>query len=296
MSNLDTKSSFQGISIIIPAYNEIQSIEVEVRNVLNVLKKVAMPQEVIVVDDGSTDGTGEALRRIRDIRVLNHQQNRGYGASLKYGIRNAKYDLVGIIDADGTYPKDEIPGMIKKLIAEKSDMVVAARLGADVKIPAIRKPAKKMIGLLANYLTGFRIPDLNSGLRVMRKDIVEKFFNILPSGFSFTTTITLAMLTNDYKVDYISINYNVREGKSKIRPVHDTLNFIMLVFRTVMYFNPLKVFLPMSMGLFLVGFSLLLVRLLVGKILISTTITVFVGAFVILAIGLLADLIDKRMQ
>ena len=118
-------------------------------------------------------------------------------------------------------------------------MVVGARLGAQAKIPLIRKPAKWFITRLASYLANFNIPDLNSGLRLMKKEIVQRFINILPAGFSFTTTITLAMLTNDYVVSYIAIDYHTRTGKSKIKPIRDTVKFIQLIVRTVMYFNPL---------------------------------------------------------
>jgi len=136
-------------------------------------------------------------------------------------------------------------------------MVVGARTGNKVHIPLIRKPAKWLIGKLANFLTEVKIPDLNSDLRMMRKEMVLKYMNILPSGFSFTLTITMAALTNDYRVKYIPIDYLKRVGSSKISPIKDTLNFLTLLVRTSLYFNPMKIFMLFSLILFLLAFALL---------------------------------------
>ena len=284
------------LSVIIPAFNEIQAIESELKKLNEVLTSARLKYEMIVVDDGSTDGTGEAAEKLNLVKVLRHERNKGYGAALKTGIRSARHDIICIVDADCTYPLEDIPDLVNVLIKNQLDMVVGARTGKKVVTNWVRFPAKWILRRLANYLAGFKIPDLNSGLRVMKKDTVQRFFNILPSGFSFTTTITLAMLTNDFRVDYVPVNYYARKGNSKIRPLPDILNFLMLIIRTTMYFNPLKIFLPISMGMFLCGTVLLLFRFFVKNILISTTITLFVGSFTVLAIGLLADLIDKRIS
>ena len=175
-------------------------------------------------------------------------------------------------------------------------MVVGARVGSKVKIPLIRKPAKWFITKLASYLTGTKIPDLNSGLRVMKKEVVEKYIRILPDGFSFTSTITLAMLTNGYSVKYVPIDYFRRYGKSKIKPIQDTLNFIQLIIRTVLYFNPLKVFVPLSLFLVLLAFLVLLGSwVLTGKVMDVTFGVVLMTAVMVMTIGMLADLIDKRL-
>jgi hypothetical protein len=136
-------------------------------------------------------------------------------------------------------------------------MLVGARIGDSVNIPLIRRPPKWVINQLANYMVGTKIPDLNSGMRIMKKEIIERFFNILPEGFSFTSTITIAMLSNGYQVKYVPIDYHQRKGKSKIRPFNDTLNFVRLIVRTVMFFDPLKVFLPISLPFLIGGLSLL---------------------------------------
>ncbi len=285
-----------GLSLIIPAFNEDQAIQAVINDVRVVLEGLGIPFELIIVDDGSTDRTPEILAQCRDIRLIRHSFNRGYGAALKTGLKEARFCWIGIADADGTYPVEELPKLLSLMKEKQADMAVAARTGDTVHISLARRPAKWMLKQLAQYLAGTTIPDLNSGMRIMKKDAVERFRNILPNGFSFTTTITLAMLTNDYLVEYVPVNYHKRPGRSKIRPVQDTFNFVLLVIRTVMYFNPLSVFLPLSLSMFFIGGCLLLVRIFVAKILISTTVMMFVGGFTILAIGLLADLIDKRMS
>lgn len=280
-----------GFTIVIPAYNEAVSIE----TIIDDIKKLPGDYEIIIVDDGSTDGTFELIEKT-GVRVLRHLQNKGYGASLKTGIKNAQYDTIVITDADATYPNERILELVKIFEDGDFDMVVGARVGKNVQIPLIRKPAKWFVNKLANYLTGIKIPDLNSGLRVMRKDVVEKFINILSDGFSFTATITLAMLTNNYNVKYIPINYFKREGKSKIRPIYDTLNFIQLVVRTVLFFDPLKIFVPISVFFMSISIILMFIRALAGGGLGVISVILFVLGVQLLAIGMLADLIDKRMR
>lgn len=286
-------------TIIVPVFNEAGAIEGAIER-LNSIPDVASGRAaVVLVDDGSTDGSSEAMARLiegrRGFSSVRHRKNRGYGAALKSGIRAAKGNIIVITDADNTYPDHRIPALVEMM--SDYDMVVGARTGANVRIPLIRKPAKWIIGKLANYLSGTRIPDLNSGLRVMRRDVIERFMNILPDGFSFTTTITLAMLTNGYGVHYEPIDYYHREGKSKIRPIKDTLNFVQLIIRTIMYFDPLKIFLPLSfmlLGASIATFVLSAVYL--DKIMDTTTAILFIGGIQVLAIGMLADLVDKRSR
>ena len=280
------------VSIIIPAYNEENSIGDVIAEIYRVTNNHNLNCELIVVNDGSTDKTGEVVKQSK-AKLIEHPVNRGYGATLKTGIKKAAYDIVVITDADGTYPNEEIPNLVKYV--KDYDMVVGARIGQNAKIPLIRKPAKWAINKFANYLSGTKIPDLNSGLRVMRKEVIERFLPLLPNGFSFTTTITLAMLTNSYSVRYVPIAYHKRVGKSKIRPIRDTLNFIQLIVRTVMYFRPLKVFLPISLSFFATSFLMLLYRTFIHRAFGSTTVILFVTGVQILALGLIADLINKRI-
>ena len=230
------------------------------------------------------------------LRVIRHEHNRGYGAALKSGIRAAQYDLIAITDADDTYPDRRIPEFYHRMRAESLDMLVGARVGSGVKIPMLRRPAKWVLTQLANYLTDTRIPDLNSGLRLVRRSAIERFMSILPDGFSFTTTITLAMLTKGYRVAYCPVEYARRSGRSKIRPLHDTLNFVQLIIRTVLYFNPLRVFIPLSVALAVCAVLVLVLSALFARQVMDVTFgTLLVTAVNMLAVGMLADLIDKRL-
>ncbi len=284
------KSEKYGVSIVIPAYNEEEGIT----EVVHQIQALPEPVELIIVDDGSTDRTGERAAAA-GARVIRHPQNRGYGASLKTGILASRGPSVVITDADGTYPNERIPDLISRL--EENEMVVGARTGSNVAIPWIRRPAKWFLNRLADYLSETKIPDLNSGLRAFRRETVLRFFGILPSGFSFTTTITLAMHANDLRVAYLPIDYHARQGRSKIRPFQDTLNFLALIIRTILYFRPLKIFLPVSGLLFLAAAGILVYSALFTEKIMDASVSItLMTAFQMGAIGLLADLIDKRSQ
>ncbi|MBN1165218.1 MAG: glycosyltransferase family 2 protein [Candidatus Krumholzibacteriota bacterium] len=280
------------VSLVIPAYNEEGSISLVLEEIEQVMRSQVKDFEIIIVDDGSTDKTTAVLQEL-PVKVVTHPRNRGYGAALKSGIRKAQGEIIIITDADSTYPAEQIPPILSHM--DEYDMVVGARTGKNVKIPLIRKPAKWFLSKLANYLSGTDIPDLNSGLRAFRRETVLKFFNILPDGFSFTTTITLGMLCNGYTIKYLPIDYFKRDGKSKIRPIHDTLNFISLIVRTVMYFNPLKVFLPVSCMVSLLGVALLAYDIFVIRNLGDKTVLMLSIGFLIGILGLLADLIVKSI-
>ncbi len=281
------------VSIIIPAHNEEQSIGSVLEGIISAMEAEGAQYEIIVVNDGSTDQTSRVAEQYRHTRVIDLGINRGYGAAIKQGLKVAHHELIAITDADGTYPPQSLPGLVRAM--EYSDMVVGARTGDNVAMPLFRRPAKWALTALANYLASTKIPDLNSGMRVMRKQAVQRFLNILPQGFSFTMTITLAMLSNDYRVHFQSIDYHPRTGKSKIRPFSDTLGFLMTIIRTVMYFNPLKIFIPISVALFLLGMWILLYSaFFLGRVMDVTVIILVSLAVQVAVIGLLADLIDKR--
>lgn len=243
-----------GISLVIPVFNEEGAIAETLRLVRDALRQASVAYEIIVVNDGSTDRTLDAIHDAfagPDVRLIEHRRNRGYGAALKSGIRYARYAWIAIVDADGSYPLEELTGLVQ--LAGDVDMVVGSRTGADANPPGLRGLTRTVLRGFAQWLVHRRIPDLNSGLRVFRKDLAERFLRILPDGFSFTSTITLALLTNGYRVHFEPIHYYRRIGRSKIRPVRDTLNVVRLIARTAIYFAPFRVFLPMA-ALFLVGF------------------------------------------
>ena len=288
-----------GVTLVVPAYDERDGIEGVVQR-LSALE-LGVPTELLVVDDGSSDGTAELLERLAErfgaLRVIRHGENRGYGAALKTGFAAASHGVVVITDADGTYPEGRIADLLAR-IADGAEMAVGARTGANVHVPLVRRPAKAVLGALASYLAGKRIPDLNSGLRAVRRELVLRYRPILPDGFSFTTTITLASLTNGHRVDYVSVDYAPRAGRSKIAPIQDTLRFAGLIIRTVLYFNPLKVFYPVAglVGLFLagsLGYDLFVES---PPNLGDKTVLLFVALVQVLSIGLIADLIDKKSR
>lgn len=281
------------LSVIIPVYNEEESIGKVLADVKATLDGQGTDLEIIVVNDGSTDRTGEIVRKTGAV-LLDQPANRGYGAALKLGISRARYERILIVDADGTYPPEAIPTLLEK--AGSFDMVVGARTGKHVAIPPFRRLPKWLLKKLADYLTGMRIPDLNSGLRVFNKAAAEKFLPILPDGFSFTTTITVAFLCNGRTVHYTQIDYHERSGRSKFRPFSDTLNLLNLIIRTSLYFNPLKIFLPAAGFLLAAGVALLIHRLIAGGGGMVTTVVLLMAGLQFLALGLLADLIDKRSQ
>ena len=290
---LATRTEQLGISIIIPAYNEAGAIVNVVQQISEVCRSEKVDFEIIVVDDGSTDRTADSLQGTA-VQVLRHPENRGYGAAIKTGVLSAQYPWILITDADGTYPISQIPKLLENL--DQYEMVVGARTGDDVNIPLVRRPAKWLLSRLANFMAQTRIPDLNSGFRIFKKTAFQRFLTLFPSGFSLTTTITLALLCNGYAVRYVPIDYYRRTGSSKIRPIRDTYNFFLLVIRTIMYFDPLRVFAPAALVLLLAGvlFSIYEIYRFHN---ITTAAAIFLFAGVQTGIlGLLADLIVKSRR
>lgn len=279
------------VSIIVPVYNEEGAIAETLAAIEDTMHHTGRAFEVLVVDDGSVDGTADVLTAV-GARVVRHRANRGYGAALKTGIRGTTYPLIAILDADGTYPVARLPALLTQ--ADDADMVVGARTGGSVHVPALRRPVKWLLTRVANVLSGHRIPDLNSGMRVFRRDVALRFFELYPDGFSFTSTITLASHINGYRVEYVPIDYYRRTGASSIRPIRDTINFFLLIVRLVVTFRPLNVFLPAAALLLVLG----VVKAAVDF---SRTGAFGVGAAILILtaiqialMGLLADLVTRR--
>ncbi|MCI0435397.1 MAG: glycosyltransferase family 2 protein, partial [Gemmatimonadetes bacterium] len=278
-------------SVVIPAYNERDGIGPVVAEVREVMERSGISAEIIVVDDGSTDATARAAQEA-GARVVRHRSNRGYGAALKTGIAASKHNLTVIIDGDGTYPAKYIPELLARL--ESADMAVGARTGASVHIPLVRRPAKWILSVLANYLSGASIPDLNSGLRAFRREVAMQYFPILPDQFSWTTTITLAMHCDKYAVTYTPIDYRPRHGRSKIVP-WDTASFLVLILRTAMLFRPLRVFLPLVLVCLVYGVVKMSIDLARDPNISASAILAFLSALQILLIGMVGDAIATRL-
>jgi glycosyltransferase involved in cell wall biosynthesis len=280
------------ISVLIPAYNEEASIVSTVEAIAQHRSKFK-EMEIVVINDGSEDRTSEIARTL-PVTLLEHSTNRGYGAALKNGLQHARADFILIADADGTYPLADIPRLVEE--AARYDMVVGARTGDIVEVPLLRRPGKWIITRLAEYLSGQEIPDLNSGFRVFRKDVALRYLSLYPDGFSFTTTITLAMLTNHYRVKFIPINYLKRVGKSSIHPVRDFTNFTILIIRICAYFKPLHVFVPPALLFIILGILKGFIDYHGQGHLGLLSIAMALTGIQMLFIGLLADLIDQRMK
>jgi len=281
------------LSIVIPVYNEREGIEKVLDQIA--AEDIGTPFELIVVDDGSEDGTSELLAgraEAGSLRLLRHEQNRGYGAALKTGISAARAELTMILDGDGSYPTSHFDQFVK--FAEDHDMVVGARGRGVFEEPRLRTWVKGLIIRMLNLLADLEVPDLNSGLRLMKRDQVMRWFHLLPDGISFTSTITLILLSEGRPVKFTPVDYFARKGASKFKPVRDTLGIILLILRTFLYFNPLKVFLPVSLGLVLLALAVAAVSIAAGKFMDVTTVVILLTAVQVFVLGLLADLIAKR--
>lgn len=280
------------LAVILPAFNEAQGIEGTLARVRQVLADIPFTSEILVVDDGSTDGTGQRASAA-GVRVVTHAWNRGYGAALKTGILATRAAAVMIMDADATYEPDAIPRLYARL--DGAAMVVGTRWLRSEGVSWIRRIPKWFLNRFASYLVGRRIPDLNSGQRVMKRDVVLRYMHLCPNGFSFTSTITLAMIANGFNVIYEPIEYLKRTGKSKIRASHFA-SFVLLVVRSMVLFNPLKVFLPIGAFAFLAGVAKLIEDIYLWN-LSETAVMAFLSAMTIWAVGLLADMISRlQMQ
>mgnify|MGYP000938601911 CR=1 FL=1 len=281
---------FEGLSlsVVVPAFNEEGAILHTIEDIRREMDATGVPYEIIVIDDGSGDRTLD-IDRQTGVVVDTNQVNTGYGASLKRGIRHAQYEYVAIIDADGTYPARYLPSMLS--MCRNQDMVVGDRGAAMKNVPWIRKPAKWVLNTFASFLAERRLNALNSGLRVSRKSELAPFIPLLPQKFSFTTTITLCMSCNGKRMIYTPIEYGKRVGKSKIRPV-DFINFVILVLRMTVLFNPLRVFIPFGLALMGLGVVKFIYDIWMDN-LSETTIFAFLSALIIWSLGLIADMISR---
>jgi glycosyltransferase involved in cell wall biosynthesis len=239
-------------SIIIPVYNEKDCIVDTIKRINKTMK--GFTHEIICVNDCSKDGSDVILdtfaKEYGGIKVIHNTSNKGYGASLKRGFKVAKGDYFIITDADGTYPVEEIPNLLEHL--PQYDMVVGNRIPEPGSIPFKKKVAKGILKQFGYFITGVKIPDLNSGLRVFRKELAEKFFHLFPDGFSLTSTITISSLLSGYDVKYVDIPYYKRVGRSSIK-FTDFFKFMFLISRLAVYFKPLSFFFYPGLFMFFCG-------------------------------------------
>ena len=277
------------VTVVLPVYNEKGHLRAEIERITAAMESSPYSWEIVVVDDGSNDGSGETLRTIEGIRLIQFATNRGSGAARRAGTHAARGRVVVWTDADMTYPNERIPELVKEL--EGWDQVVGARTSEEGTHKAFRVPAKWFIRKLAEFLAETKIPDLNSGMRAFRKDVAAQYLHLFPTGFSHVTTITMAFLANGYSVKYVPIEYSQRAGKSKFHWRKDTRRYLTQVVRLVLTHNPLKIFLPVGVVLGLIGVAKLAYDWTTKDFRVTTnTLIVLFAAFQVFAIGLLADL------
>ncbi|MBQ4030540.1 MAG: glycosyltransferase family 2 protein [Bacilli bacterium] len=227
------------ISVVIPAYNEEKTLKKTIEEIKKVFKKTK-DYEIIVVDDCSSDNTKEVAMKC-GVKVISNPNNMGYGFSLKRGISEAKYETIVITDADATYPFDMVPEMLKKK-EEGFDLVIGARTGKYYRQSIFKNFLRKLLKMLVEMVSGRKIKDINSGLRIFDKSTVVQYFPRLCNTFSFTTSQTLAYLMNNRFVTYVDITYRKREGKSKIKLIRDSFRSLKYILEACIYYNPLKIF------------------------------------------------------
>jgi len=286
-----TSAAALDVSVVLPVYNEVGHVAQEVKRIRAALEASGRSFEVIVVDDGSDDGSSEALGEIEGIRLIGFATNRGTGSARKAGTRAALGRVVVWTDCDLSYPNEDIPRLVD-LLDEGYDQVVGARTSEQGTVRTLRVPAKWLVRRLASYLTESRIPDLNSGLRAFRRDVGLQFLHLLPPGFSCVTTLTMAFLANGYSVRYTPIDYFSRAGESKFHWWADTRRYLLQVVRMVLMYNPLRVFAPAGLALLAVGVTKTVYDLIDKQGRIATnTIVVLFAAGMVMMIGLLSDLI-----
>jgi glycosyltransferase involved in cell wall biosynthesis len=283
------------ISVVIPAYNEEAAIGPVIDEVRAAMEGAGYRYEIVVVDDCSTDRTAEAARA-KGVRVIERPVNGGSGSARKTGVLAAHGEIVVMLDGDGSYTAADIPKLLAHMPAY--DQVNGARTSEEGTIKWLRAPAKWFIRKLACFLVRTHIPDLNTGLKAFRRDVMLEYLWVLPKGFSCVTTMTLAFLANGYAVKYVPTTYKKRIGKSKFHPIKDTANYLGIVLRMVMFFKPLRVFGPLSLLIVLAGIASGLYHALVApqRTLQQMDIILFVAGIVAFAIGMLSELVVRQRQ
>jgi len=292
------------VTVVLPVFNEVGHIEEELARTVAALEASDYVYDLDVYDDGSTDGTRDVLKRIDAagtyprMRYIPRARNGGSGTIRRIGSQEARGRIVAWTDADMTYPNERIPEFVQMLDEDPSfDQVVGARTSEEGTYKLLRVPAKWTIRKIASYLTGTKIPDLNSGLRVFRREVAVPYLPLLPPGFSCVTTLTVSFLSNGHEVKYEPIEYAKRAGKSKFNFVKDAYRYILQVLRMVMYFNPLKVLMPVALWILGLGALKLVVDVVrMGFRVPGSTVLIILTGLQIAALALLADLIVRSRQ
>jgi polyisoprenyl-phosphate glycosyltransferase len=283
------------VSVVLPVYNERGHLRTEIDRIEAALTASPYTFEIIVVDDGSDDGSEVDLRTIPGIRLIRHSSNRGSGTARRTGTTAARGRIVVWTDVDMTYPNDLIPDIVA--MTDGCDHVVGARRTEEGTKRIFRVPAKWFIRRLAGYLTDTDIPDLNSGLRAFRRDVAMQYVHHLPAGFSCVTTLTMSFLSNGYQVRYTPIDYFPRAGTSKFHWWRDTKRYLLQVVRMSLSYNPLKVFMPVGLALLFIGSGKLVYDWIDKDFrLAANTLLILLASLQAISVGLLADLVVRATK
>lgn len=283
------------VSVVLPVYNEKGHLREEIQRIRVALDASSYTYEIIVVDDASNDGSEVELPKIEGITLIRHRENQGSGGARRTGTTAARGRVVVWTDVDMTYPNDLIPELVREM--EGYDHIVGARRTEEGTHKLLRTPAKWLIRKLASYLSDTDIKDLNSGLRAFRRDVAMQYVHQLPKGFSCVTTLTMSFLGNGYRLKFYPIDYFARAGSSKFHWLRDTRRYILQVIRMTLSYNPLKVFLPLGLTLFLLGVAKLIVDWTTRDFRLSAnTLLIFFAAIQVVTIGLLADLVVRATK
>jgi len=270
------------VSIVIPVFNEADNLE-------GVIKKITVLDlpgcEIIVVDDGSTDGSADVALKV-GANVIRHPYNIGNGAAVKSGIRVARGKIIVLMDGDGQHQPQDIP----KLLAETRDyrMVVGARAKGS-KLRFHRYAANLFYNLLASYVTQFNVKDLTSGFRALPRVDAMRFIDLLPNTFSYPTTLTLAFLRSGLTVKYVPIQTLYRSGQSKISLVSDGFRFLLIITKIATLFAPFRIFLPVSVVCFLGGLTNYIYTYVTQHRFTNMSVFMFTTAVIIFMLGLISE-------
>ncbi len=281
-----TRRTIKSLSLVIPAKNEAAGLPGLLEELKGVLaQREGLRYEILLIDDGSTDETAE-IGLAAGARVITHPESLGNGAAVKRGIREAQMDWVVLLDGDGQHPPDQLPELIR-LAESRYDMVVGSRGGSGGSVH--RNLANRIYNGLASYVTNRPIPDLTSGYRLIRADVVKGFCYLLPNTFSYPTTITLAMMRAGYSVGFAPIEVRERQGKSHIRVIRDGTRFLIIILRIATFFAPLRVFMPLSAVMFAMGLIWYAITYFTGGRFTNMGVLLFTQASVIFGLGLVSE-------
>ncbi len=280
-----------GLSFIVPAYNEEEGIRETLEELKDVLSATGLDHEIIVVDDASSDRTSEIVSGILCVALISHPVNMGYGKALKTGIEKARYDWVGIMDADGTYPADQIPFLVDEM-SKGFDMVIASRGNTEEYDGLIKGLSRRIYKFLVNTISGHKIDDPNSGLRIFRRAVALEFHEFLCDRFSFTTSLSILSSMKPYCLKYVNIDYQARKGNSHVKHLRDSITTMRIMVEGVTYYNPLRFFILLVFTMILtVGFPAMVLALMrmhtlsLYYMIFGCTVSILIG------IGVLADVV-----